>query len=172
MNFKARKGASDESLPFVKLQDGESVTGLFAGDPYTFYQHWEGERSVICPGKAVCERCKDGKKGTFRFRLNLIVKDGQGYTAKVFEQGGTVYDYLGDLDKETPLEKTPVKILRKGLGKNTSYVILPQAPLTASQLGPFAKVPLRELAPQPAASVPAEEEKDALPITEDDLPFR
>ena len=62
MNFRERKVTSEDSLPFIKLQDGESVIGLFAGDPYEFYQHWEGNRSVICPGKATCAKCQAGDK--------------------------------------------------------------------------------------------------------------
>lgn len=168
MNFRERKMASEESLPFIKLKDGDSITGSFAGDPFEFYQHWSGNRSVICPGKATCAQCKEGDKGSFRFRLNFIVKEGDGYVAKVFEQGGKIYDYLRDMDHEYKgLERVPVKITRKGTDKNTSYVILPQPPLSPKQIQTLAKVPL--LALQPTTNAPAEEQVPE--ETVDDMPF-
>lgn len=169
MRFRERKMTSEDSLPFIKLKDGESISGSFAGDPYEFYQHWKGGRSVICPGKDTCASCKEGDKGTFRFRLNLIVKEGDVYVAKVFEQGGKIYDYLRDMDREYKgLERVPVKITRKGTEKNTSYVILPQAPFTSKQLATLAKVPLLDLTPTTVTAAPAEQ---AIEETVDDMPF-
>lgn len=166
MHFKERKTSTENNLPFIKLGDGESISGTFAGDPYTFYQHWHDGRSVICPGKDACAKCKEGDRGNFRFRINMIVREGDGYTAKVFEQGGKVYDYLRDLNEEYKgLENIPVKVTRKGKEKNTSYVILPQERLTPKALTALAKVPLLNLAP---AAAPAEE---VVEETADDLPF-
>lgn len=171
MKFKDRQAKTESSLPFIKLGDGQSVTGSFAGDPVEFYQHWLGNRSMVCTGHHGCEYCAKGERASFRFRINLIVKeaDGKGLVAKVFENSGTVYDYLKKLDeKYKGLERVPVEITRHGEGKSTSYVILPEQPFNDRQLAVLAKVPLVDLAPQPAASVPAE---DVVEETVDDMPF-
>lgn len=166
MRFRERKQASEDSLPFVKLDDGQSIEGTFTGEPYEFYQHWKDNRSVICPGKDTCEKCKEGDKGSFRFRLNLIVREGQGFTAKVFEQGAKVYEQLRDIDQEYEgLEKVAIKITRKGLQRNTSYSIIPKGVVPEKFMKELAKVPLRELSPR------APQENEAVEETADDLPF-
>lgn len=117
MHFKDRPQAeSTNLLPFLKLKDGDKVYGVFKGDIYEYHQIW-AEKKVVpagTPGAA------------FRFRINFIVKDGASYVAKVLEQGGTVYDFLKDLNESYPLETTVVEIKRTGSGKDdTRYSILP-----------------------------------------------
>lgn len=154
-----------EGKAFVKLKDGETIRGVLRGNPFSFRQHWTDNRSLLCPGNEVCDLCKQGKKSSFRFRLNFVVKEGETYSPKIFEQGYTVYDYLRDLNEEYDLENTPVKITRKGEGKNTSYVILPEPkPLTKEAAAAIAKVELLELAPGARGA----EEPGA---SDDDVPF-
>jgi hypothetical protein len=127
MQFRQAGGESDDSKNYVKLKDGESVVGIFAGDIYEFSKHWVVNRSVVCTGEG-CEHCKSsGKRGGFRFRVNFVVKNPLGaYEPKIFEQGWKVYKNLRELNEEYPLEDTIVKITRQGSQMNdTSYSVLP-----------------------------------------------
>jgi hypothetical protein len=120
MRFKDRPSNGDgQSLPFLKLKDGEKILGVFKGDIHEFYQVWEGKKIVPA-----------GTKGaSFRFRINFITKEGASYVAKVMEQGATIYDMLKDLNESYPLEETVVEIKRSGATKDdTRYSILPLPP--------------------------------------------
>lgn len=135
MLFEPRKkGLGKEN--FLKLSDGEEVTGIFSGAIHTFKRHWSQntQRSTECPGEG-CQICAvDPEKNypAFRFRINFITtKDGQ-WVAKIFEGGGELYDQLVNLDRKFDLAKTIVDIGRQGLKQNTKYMILPRVdiPLT------------------------------------------
>jgi hypothetical protein len=104
---------------FLKLKDGESVRGLFQGEPRVFTAIWDGQTYVETP-KA------DG--GKFRFSVNILVEENGKWTAKIFEQGAVVYSSLKDLNEEYPLEDTLVKITRNGEKTETTYSILPVPP--------------------------------------------
>jgi hypothetical protein len=164
MQFREK---SEGGKNFVKLKSGETIQGLFRGDIYEFRQHWSETKSDLCKGDD-CPICKTGKKPSFRFRLNLIVKEDSNYVAKVFEQGWTVYEQLRGLHNEYDLTKTVVKIARQGEGKNdTTYTILPakvQPP--ADTLKTLASIPLIPL--EHGAETPQQEERDA---DEDSVPF-
>jgi hypothetical protein len=133
---------------FLKLKPGESATGIFRGDPHTFRSHWVAGRSVLCTAEK-CEHCKQGHRASFKFRLNFVTKENGTYVAKIFEQGGTVYDYLQSMHSaDYDLEKTIVKITRHGIGTDTTYQIvpLPNGQVNAAQLKHIAHVKLHDLA--------------------------
>jgi hypothetical protein len=125
VKFKAK---SEDTRHFIKLKSGESIQGVFRGDPYDFRIHWlkAESRSVVCDGKELCKLCASGDKSSFRFRLNFIVKEGEDYLAKVIEQGWTSYQALINLQESGyDLEKQIIQISRQGTGLNTSYSIIP-----------------------------------------------
>lgn len=106
---------------FIKLQDRESVIGVFVGEIFTFKRHWINDRGEICQGgKEKCQFCKDDPKTypSFRFRVNFI---NDTMCAKIFEGGGEAHDALCLLDKKYDLSKTLVEIIRKGKGTRTTY---------------------------------------------------
>lgn len=110
---------------YLKLKAGESVRGVFRGNPFPFEQHWHNNKSSVCLGEA-CPLCKSGNKASFRFRINFVASENGGYTAKVFEQGWTAYEILRSLhESDYDLEKTIVKITRSGAGTDTTYSIVP-----------------------------------------------
>jgi len=165
MRFKDRpQNQEGQSLPFVKLKDGEKIVGVFKGDPYEFY-HIFSERKIVPAGT---------KGASFRFRSNFITKEGASYVPKVFEQGGTVYDMLRDLNESYPLEETVVEIKRTGSTKDdTRYSILPLHP--SKQPGPQAwkvidQVPLIPLEHKMAESTPEPDFGDPPPEVYDEHP--
>lgn len=125
MKFEAKK--NELSKHFVSLKDGEEIIGVFRGEPHTHYVHWVGSHSEPCPGRNDCEKCSSGDKGTFKFRLNMVVKNQSGqWEAKVLEQGWKLYNALGEINTEFPLEKNYIKVKRTGKTKNdTVYTALP-----------------------------------------------
>lgn len=123
MKFKPK---NEDTRNFLKLKAGETVTGIFRGELYDFRIHWADNRSTICPGPDTCEICREGNKSKFRFRVNFVVKEGEGYVAKVTEQGWTFYEVLRSLNEgDYPLEKYVMKITRHGERLNTTYTVIP-----------------------------------------------
>lgn len=130
MKFRTGSKGSEGAKHFIRLKDGDSVTGVLRGDLHEFYTHWVGQGTVLCPRKSrvdtSCKLCNEGQKPAFRFRVNMITKENDQLVAKIFESGWTVYEALGMMNAEYPMEKTTIKISRKGSGKNdTVYSVLP-----------------------------------------------
>ena len=116
--------ASNSSDNFVKLADKEKISGVLSGDFYTYRDHWTGARSEVCSG-AGCAHCKAGLKAKARFRINILVKNGEAFTAKILNGGSTMYEQLRALNEDYPLESTVITIQRNGVGMDTSYNFLP-----------------------------------------------
>src|SRR5690606_15563802 len=117
MQFNSNPQVGGGSKNYLKLEDGQSTTGVFAGNPQEFYVLWEDGKATECD--------KDIKGASFRFRINFITNENGTYVAKIFEQGATVYNLLKELNEEFPLDKTVVVIRRNGIKMNTSYSIIP-----------------------------------------------
>lgn len=136
---------------FLKIKNGESVRGIFRGESFDFFQHFDdGAPKTICPGSSSCDLCKSGKRPGWRFRLNFLVRTNGAWTAYIFEQGTRVYNQLVTLNKTFPLETTPVVISRTGSDKaTTTYSVLPaqQAPISPETLQSIEHIPLRNLDP-------------------------
>lgn len=157
MNWEPRgKGI----VNLIKLKSGESVKGIFRGDPYQFKQHWKNGRGYPCQGMD-CLLCKEvdeeGKPRypNFRFRVNFIISENGQWVAKVFEQGGRVYDKVEALSTEYALDKIQVKITRYGTDKsNTNYEIvpLPRGEVTPEMEKKISEVKLNDLNPYQATS--------------------
>ena len=107
----------------LKLADGASIPGVFRGEMVRFYQHWANNQSSICPGRETCALCKQGEKGTGRFRINFLTQENGQWVAKIFEAGRKVFDQMVALNADCPLEKMKVKIIRNGTGKNATTTV-------------------------------------------------
>lgn len=103
---------------FLKIEDGQTVAGVLRGEVKTQYIQWVDGKSVPCePGDM-------GAK--FRFKVNFVEFDSKGnMTARILEQGPTVYKDLKALADDYDLSETLIKIKRTGSGKNTAYTIMP-----------------------------------------------
>lgn len=138
---------SVDASQFLRLKDGQSVVGVFVGDPYPFYAHWVNQKPVTCEGEH-CNICKAGGKRGYRFKANFVTRDPQSgvLVAKIFEGTITTLKAMESFDAEHPLEDTLVKLSRKGAGpKDTVYILLPQLPdykLSSEKKAQIAKVRL------------------------------
>lgn len=150
MKFKELPAEVSGGL-FVKLDSGDSIIGVFRGEPYDYRQHWIGNRSETCMGGSSgdqCKHCAKGERTSFKFRINFMVKEGAGYSAKIFEQGRRVYDSLKGLHADYDLEQTVVKITRQGSGqKDTTYTVLPvpKGALSKEAQDALSKIKLHDL---------------------------
>lgn len=119
MKFEKRdipKGDGNGGV-FLRFQDGESKIGVFRGEIHEFFQYWEGNKSQVVSA--------DHPKAKSRFRLNFVTKEDGVMKAFIFDFPTTVYNSLAELAEEYDLEKTAVKITRRGIGKDTLYMIIP-----------------------------------------------
>lgn len=140
MKFTKREVVQSEgSSLFLKLKDGDSITGIFRGENHEFHVKWENGKSHLTN-----EHDQEGKP---RFRLNFITKEDKRLVAKIWEFSVVVYNQLADLNEEYPLETTKVKITRRGSGTDTVYSILPllKEPLTPAQIKEIESVSLNML---------------------------
>lgn len=158
------------SNSFVKLKAGESVRGVFRGDPTIYRTHWVEGRSYVCHGDG-CPMCEKGDKPKFRFRLNFVVNENGAYTAKIFEGSYKVYNLLKSLHgADYDLEKTVVRVERQGEKTNTVYTVLPlpgaKGILSEEAEKQISAVKLHELSPlRNAEGVESSEE------AEEEVPF-
>lgn len=170
MDFPELKQSAIKNI--MKMKAGESVTGVFRGEVYTFKSHWNGSYSSACDG-ADCKFCANNNKPKTRFRLNFVTKENAVLVAKVFEQGYKTMQDLKELNKEYPLEKHWVKITRTGnSASDTKYTILPikNSELTKAQEAEIAKIQLNIL--DPVSALGASQAASATDAPEEDeIPF-
>lgn len=126
----------ESGASFIKLKDGEAVSGIFRGEPYVFYKAY--------PDSTEYDEWADGR--SFRFRINLVTKEGSEYVAKIYEAGSTVRDILMACRDEYGDELDAVfKIKRNGTGTDTTYNIMFQRKLTNADREMIGDVELNSL---------------------------
>lgn len=163
-------GPGSGSKLFVKLGDGDKITGLFRGDPKVFRTHWVDNKSHKCTGRETCVHCKNGDKSKLRFRLNFITKENGVLVAKIFEGSGNGYYDLKELHENGyDLEQTIINITRTGLKQDTRYSFIP-APknggVSEKGIEQMHAVPLNDLSDD--ARGPGHE---SAPTSDDEVPF-
>lgn len=124
MKFDANPPRGGGGKNYIKLESGQSISGVFRGEPHDFFVHWLDKKSAECSGDS-CQHCKNGDRARFRFRINFVTAENGALIAKVFESNGAVYDQLKALNDECDLEWTKVKITRQGQGQQTNYYVMP-----------------------------------------------
>lgn len=166
MKFKEHASeAGAGSGSFLKISDGESVSGVFAGEVYEFYTKWLNGKSLVTTS--------EDPEGKIRFRCNFITTEGttQELAVKIWEFPLMIYNNLKEINEEYPLEETKVKITRKGLGTNTEYTIMPlvggKNALKPEQIKVLKQIPLLKL--EKKAAAPTNGAYAPSP-TEDDMP--
>jgi hypothetical protein len=141
MKFTKRETLNRESggiSNYLKLGDGQSVEGVFRGEVFEFYQDW--------PKGGMKKIYSEPTEGaSLRFRANFVVYEDGKYIARVFDFGVTVYNVLADIAENYDIEKTKIKITRRGIEKQTQWMILPLGAIEAKILKSVALVELNVL---------------------------
>lgn len=141
---KAPKTGDSSGGEFLKLKDGESVSGVFRGEPHEFYSRYNPNNNT----SSLVEENDHGAR--FRFRLNFVTRDKEtkDFKALIWEQGPTVYNLLKELNEEYgDLSTKVLKIKRKGEKLETEYVIIPDGKANFNDVVRKAveQVPLHDL---------------------------
>lgn len=167
MKFTKREVQSGEkgSNLFLKLADGQSVTGVLRGENYEFYNKWINGKSQLTTA--------DDPEGKSRFRANFVTVEDGRLTAKIWEFPLTVYNQLADIAEEYDLEKTKIKITRRGTGTDTVYMILPllKEPISAKAIKEIEAVKLNILEHKPKNEPPAFGQEHQFEDDQNEIPF-
>lgn len=154
----------------LKIEDGKNVVGTFRGNVVKYYQHWQGGRSVVCPGRETCTLCAhpddEVRKASGRFRINFVVRIAP-YTALVFEGGKRVYEQLLQLNRDVPLEKAWVRISRTGTKNNTQYMLQ----VVPGENGLVKPAEEKEIAKVELHNISVDHEEADASEANEDLPF-
>lgn len=163
MEFPKRSngGGSDGPSNYLRIKDGESVTGILRGELYKYYQTGFGPTAqVVGPG--------EGKE---RFKANFVVKEDEKFVAKLWEFGPKIYDMLAALHESGwKLDNTLLTISRVGSTKeNTKYTVSPmKKEPTAAAMKEIEKLEMNSLGPKEQGPLknyaPSDEESDTIPF--------
>ncbi len=159
MQFNASPTTGGGATNFLKLEDKQSVTGVFRGAVHEFNGKWENKKFILDPHGI-----------SFRFQINFVLRENDIMVAKIFEQGPTVYNQLKELHAEYDLRQTVVKITRIGTGMDTTYSIMPvkKSEVTKDMEKQLLQVELQELGHKKEASPASEfaefESNEAIPF--------
>lgn len=164
MKFIAHKSKSTPKV-FLKLNSGESVIGVFRGDPEVYFQVYEDGKYKRVP--------ESDPAGQFRFAVNFIVKENGALVSKLFQGNWHDYEALKALNGEFELEETYVKVSQTGerQTKRISFMPMTKAKPNPEQL---KNVSLQKLEPKRPTNIsysgPEEMPQDESPIFDEDLP--
>lgn len=148
---------------FLSLKDGDSIKGLFRGEPSFYSVVWENGKS---------RECDPNEKGARdRFRINFVYRENGAMTCKVLNFPASLADTLEAYDREYEgLHKLIVSIKRTGMGKETRYQIFPAKEGLANEefLKQVEAVQVHELDTKKSTS----RDVNGDPVfTEDEIPF-
>lgn len=104
---------------FLKIEVGQSVAGVFRGEPQSFWQKWP---------KGGNKETSDVPKPGFdeRFKINFVINDPElGLVAKIFECNLFVYNQIAEINESMDIEAMTCKISRQQSGKGSTYFIMP-----------------------------------------------
>lgn len=141
---------------FCKLKAGESIEGVFGGEPHFFYKKFSD--------KTEHETWAEGRQ--FRFKINFIIKnkDTNLLEAKIFEGGSTLRKALLNVKEEYGLDCV-YKIKREGSTKDdTTYSILYKSTLDESQKVLMKNVKLNVLKAEKSEELPPFNSDDEVPF--------
>lgn len=166
MKFPKKSAPTGEGIAagsYLKIGDGQSVTGVPRGDVHEFFQRWPqgGQKEVFLVPTAGAAP---------RYRINVVVHEDGKFCAKVFEFGPSVYGQFSEISDNFEIDKTKVKISRKGSGKNTEWFILPLGPVDPKALKAIVATELNALAPQSAPAAGGEP-GNVLGADDEGMPF-
>ena len=164
--MKFRKDLQESNGPshFIKLKDGESVSGILRGELNETFVLWEAGKSREVP---------EGTPGAkLRFKVNMVIKEGSSYVARILEGGQLMYKQLAQLAEDYELDATVIKVSRSGTGLDTEYAVIPAPPkaqVAKEAMAFIETLELHELGEKPAQSASGKV-KNYAPGAGDDTP--
>lgn len=145
MSWSKIDNAKEASGLFIKLKSGDSIDGVFVGEPYCYYQVF-GEKA---------EHIDSVPGSSFRFKINVAVAQNGGFTMKILNGGLRMAKSIRKLTSKVGFEQL-FQIEREGSGKDdTVYHIIPLGKLTPQQVEMVKKLKKLDLASQPTSSTPS-----------------
>lgn len=113
----SRERTGRNTSKFIKLKDGETVIGVFRGEPSTGYVKWTGSKYI--------PSTEEEAGSSWRFKMNFVVKENGALVAKIFENGSLLWDKLAELSEDYDIERHTVKIKRSNSGDYVTYDVIP-----------------------------------------------
>ncbi len=160
MKFTKRSALASEGTSaanYLKILDGQSVTGVPRGEVFEYWQKWPqgGMKEVFAVPTM---------GASSRFKINVVVQEDGKFVAKVFDFGPRVYNQLADIAEELDLTKTKIKISRRGSAKNTEWNIFPLGTVEGKALTAIEAVELNKLGASGSTPAPAADDGGELPF--------
>lgn len=115
MSIEAFKAAANKksSGTHVKIADGDSITGVFIGEPVMYYNHFQDKKKYS----------KWVEGSTHRFRWNFAEKTTDGWKCGIYDGpmgfGKDLWTAIEEYGQDTLF-----KITRKGEGVETRYSVM------------------------------------------------
>jgi hypothetical protein len=125
---------------FLKIEVGQSVTGVFRGETVSYWQKW--------PKGGVKEQSDIPKPGfQERFKVNFVVWEDGAFVAKIFDMNLFSYNQIADINESMDVETIKCRISRQATGKGSTYMIMPmlKEPLSPANLKAIEAVELNSL---------------------------
>ena len=128
-----------DRVPYTKFVEGQTMIRILDEEPYSYWQHWlpAQNTSVTCLGKdcPICSVIAQAKANKLPVKYNNSRRHAMriwNYTTNQMEimiQSRGFMSQLLMLNKEVgDLRTYDVKIIRKGTGRDTTYMAMPTAP--------------------------------------------
>ncbi len=138
----SNRGSGNGDL-FVKLaEDGAKMVGTFRGEPFIREVFWNGERY-----EQKTDDTPSSQKTTLRISQNMAILEEGKWMAKIIEQSQRFFQGVMTVDDKYGVENWCFEVVRKGAAgdTNTTYSILPESELNASQKKEIAALDLFDL---------------------------
>ena len=144
---------------FLKLEVGQSVSGVFRGEIKSYWQNWP---------KGGTKETSDVAKPGFqeRFKVNFVVYEEGAFVAKIFDLNLFTYNQIATINESMDIETIKCTISRQATGKGSTYFIMPnlKEPLKPVALEAIGKVPLVPIGQMPAQEQAPGDDNGELPF--------
>lgn len=135
------QGSGSGGGKFLKMEVGQSVSGVFRGETVSYWQKW--------PRGGVKETSDIPKPGfQERFKVNVVIHEEGQFIAKIFDCSLATYNQIATINESMDIETIKCTISRQPAGKGSAYFVMPnlKEPLKPAQLKSIEAVELNSLA--------------------------
>ncbi len=129
---------------FLKIEIGQSVKGVFRGEPQIYYRKWP-------KGGVKVESDVPAAGFDERYKVNFVTQEDGVFVAKIFDCNVYIYNQIADINESMDIETIKCKISRQSAGKGSTYMILPiiKEVISAKALAEIEAIELIPLGKQP-----------------------